>query len=96
MTRGNPADIDQLLKAYRERGELTRRAFCEKQGISLCTIDYYLRRQTKPAEKRSRLARVELRTPEQPERFALYLGNGRRIECSEAGLAQLIRTAEAI
>jgi transcriptional regulator with XRE-family HTH domain len=96
MTRRSTADVDQLVKAYRERGDLTRHAFCEKQGISLCTIDYYLRHQKKPAEKRARLARVELRTPERPERFALILSSGRRIECSEGGLAQLIRTAEAI
>ena len=96
MTRRTTADVDQLLRAYRERGELTRRAFCEKQGISLSTIDYYLRRRPQSAEKRTRLARVELKTPEQAARFALILGSGRRIECSEAGLAQLIRIAEAV
>jgi transcriptional regulator with XRE-family HTH domain len=96
MTRRSTAEIDQLIKAYRERGDLTRRAFCEKQGISLSTIDYYLRRHTKPTEKSARLARVELRAPEEPGRFALILENGRRVECNEAGLAQLIRTAEAM
>ena len=96
MTRRSGADIEQLVEAYRGRGELTRRAFCEKQGIPLATLDYYLRRYGKPAAKRVRLARVEVKPSEAPARFALILANGRRIECGEAGLTQLIRTAEAM
>ena len=95
MTRRSQADIEQLLQAYRERGDLTRHAFCEKQGISLSTVDYYLRRYGKPAKPRYGW-RVKLEPTEAPHRFVLILGNGRRIECGEAGLAQLIRAAEAM
>jgi hypothetical protein len=42
------------------------------------------------------MARVKLEPTEVPHRFVLILGNGRRIECGEAGLAQLIRAAEAM
>jgi hypothetical protein len=96
MTRRSQADIEQLLQAYRERGDLTRHAFCEKQGISLSTIDYYLRRYGKLAKPQVRMARVKLEPAEAPNRFALILGNRRRIECGEAGLTQLIRAAEAM
>jgi hypothetical protein len=96
MSRRSTTEIEQLLQGYRDRGELTRRAFCEKQGISLATLDYYLRRSRKHGKKGVRLARVELTPPEARERFALILTNGRRVECGAAGLAELIRTAEAI
>lgn len=96
MTRRSQADIEQLLQAYRERDDLTRHAFCEKQGISLSTVDYYLRRYGKPAKPQVRMARVKLEPTEEPHRFVLILSNGRRIECGEAGVAQLIRAAEAM
>jgi hypothetical protein len=87
-------EINQLIKGYRQRGELTRRAFCESQGISLPTLDYYLRRYGRPVEATVRLAKVEVEVASTAERFSLVLANGRRIECGEAGLEQLIRIAE--
>jgi len=96
MTRRSQADVEQLLRAYRERGDLTRGAFCQKQGISLSTVDYYLRRYGKPAKTQVRMARVKLEPTEGADRFVLILGNGRRIECGEAGLVRLIRAAEAM
>ena len=88
-------EIEQLLKGYRGRGEMTRRAYCESQGITLSGLDYYLRRYSKPA---ARLAKVTVKPAlaEPAARFTLLLGNGRRIECGETELARLIRLAEAM
>ena len=94
MGRRSRTDIEQILEAYGKRGKLTRRAFCEQQGISLSALDYYWRRYGKPAA-RVRLARVRVEGQEEAEPFVLRLANGRRIECGEAGLAQLIRIAES-
>ena len=87
------AEIEQLLEAYRQRGEQTRQAFCEQRGISSSALDYYWRRYGKPAVK-VRLARVRVEG-QAGQPFALRLSNGRRIECGEAALAQLIRIAES-
>jgi len=93
MGRRSKAEIEQILEAYRKRGKLTRRAYCEQQGISASALDYYLRRYDKPAA-RVRLARV--RVEQEPDAtFVLRLANGRRIECGQAALAQLIRIAES-
>jgi hypothetical protein len=93
MTRG---EIDKLLKAYRERGELTRREFCERRGMTPTMLDYYLRRYGKRVEPVVKLARVEITPAEAPARFTLLLANGRRVECGAAELAQLLRTAEQL
>ena len=94
MTRG---EIDKLLKAYRERGELTRREFCERRGMTLTGLDYYLRRYGKRSEPSVKLARVKI-TPAEPwaSRYTLVLANGRRVECGATELAQLIRAAEEV
>jgi hypothetical protein len=61
---------------------------------ALTNFGYYLRRYSQ--QPAMRLARIELdAAPEHSGRFALVLGNGRRIECAEAELAALIWTAEA-
>ena len=85
-------EIEQLLKDYRERGEMTLRAFCESRGVSSSTLSYYARRF---GQRTTRLARVKVTAPaETLGRFSLVLGNGRHIECGEAELAELIRVAE--
>jgi len=85
--------IDELLRRYGSRGEMTRHAFCEAEGIPRSTLGYYLLRRARPAV---RLARVKV--AEEPTavagRFALILANGRRIECGAAELPQLISVAE--
>ena len=88
-------EIEELVNGYRRRGEMTRRAYCESQGITLSGLDYYLRRYSRPA---TRLAKVSVKPAlvEPSGRFTLMLGNGRRIECGEAELAGLIRIAEAM
>ena len=88
--------IEDLIAQYRNRGDLTRRAFCEKSGITLATLDYYLRRYGNTPGKLapSPLARVEVKTLAGAGRFALVLANGRRIECEEAELGALIRIGE--
>jgi hypothetical protein len=93
MARATVDQIEQLLKQYRERGNMTRRGFCESQGISLSMLDYYLRRYGKSETASVKLARVEIQA-ERTGRIALVLANGRRIECGEEHLSQLIRAAE--
>ena len=94
MTRKRtPEEIQELLKQYRERGTVTRRAFCEQHGLSTSMLDYYVQRQSKPP---ARLAQVRLAEDGSSTRFALVLGNGRRIECGEPGLKGLIRAAQEV
>jgi hypothetical protein len=83
-------EIDEVLRNYRDRGNMTRQAFCEKHGIGRSTLGYYLRRHRSGD---TGLARVELMPP-MPGGYALVLANGRRIECGTGDLAELIRIAE--
>ena len=72
----------ELVEAYRS-GDLTRRAFSERAGIAVSTLDYYLRRENEGLKKMQRLLPVvvtvkseEIKVPE----LAVVLGNGRRVE----------------
>ena len=108
-SRRSEQEIEQLLRGFKPSG-LTRRQYCEQQGIAVTTFDYYRRsRQAKKKERRSStpLVKVELTKPvhvsgplpEQPAGFTLVLANSRRIESnwfySEQELARLIRIVEA-
>jgi hypothetical protein len=88
--------IEQLIRSYHDRGAVTRRAFCEAHQLSASTLDYYLRRHRRSKPQKARFVEVKVKR-EQPSggMFALVLTNGRRIECRQAELAQLIRTAES-
>lgn len=83
----------ELVAGYEESG-LTRRAYCEKRGISLTTLDYY-RRRRKPSKG---LVAVEVAGSTTGSTMTVLLQNGRRIEVSgdfaEAELARLLRTVE--
>ena len=87
------AEITDLLERFRRSG-LTRIAFCQQTGTALSTLGRYLNQR----RKRPRLIQVSLEPAPEPGHggFVLVLRNGRRIECGEAGLAQLIRAAEAV
>lgn len=82
-----------MCAGYEESG-LTRRAYCERRGIALTTLDYYRRR------GKTMAGLVAVRREEVPARstMTVVVGNGRRIEVSgdfeEAGLARLLRTVE--
>ena len=89
--RRTAEEIKELLASYRARGEMTRKQFCESQGIPLATLDYYLRRYGGTSES---LVKVDVQ-PAGEARFALVLDNGLRIECEAAGLPALVRIAEA-
>lgn len=96
-TRRSAEEIQRLLDEYRQGSE-GRAEFCQRQGIPVTSLDYYLRRDALKA--RPRLARVKLTAPTgQAANFALVLRNGRRIESGwnfrDADLARLIRVAEA-
>jgi hypothetical protein len=73
---------------------MTRRAFCEAEGVSVSLLGYYLRQRVTPDGVR--LARVKVTKEESssPARYALILANGRRIECGPTELAHLIDAAE--
>ena len=100
MARAATAErIEQLLKDYRNRGEMTRRAFCESRGMSSSMLDYYLRRYGRGAKREpARLVRVNVEQAHASGTFAVVLANGRRIESpwtfSDAELSRLIRIAE--
>ena len=72
----------ELVEAYRS-GDLGRRAFCERAGIAVTTLDYYLRRDSERLRKKQRLLPVVVTVePEEskvPE-IAVVVGNGRRVE----------------
>jgi hypothetical protein len=103
MTQRTIEQIRELVKQYRERGEMTRRAFCESRGISLSMLDYYLRRYgksaTAPAAKLVKVKVEPAAAAAVPGLFTLVLRNGRRIESAwtfaDAELARLIRVVEA-
>jgi hypothetical protein len=83
-------EVAELLKRYEDRGNVTRRAFCQSEGVGVSTLGYYLRQQaTQPV----RLARVRISSTS-AGRFRLVLANGRRIECGAAELPHLISAAE--
>ena len=94
MGHRGQAEIRELLEAYGKRGNQTRAAFCEQRGVSITTLDYYQRRYGKQSPARVRLKRVEVKPEPGTAMFTLRLANGRRIECGEAALAQMIRIAE--
>ena len=97
-TRRSPEEIHTLLEGYRQRVG-TRSEYCRLHGITVHTLDYYLRRY---ATSKPRFARVKLTAPaavDPTAAFTLVLRNGRRIESAwtfrDADLARLIRLAEA-
>jgi hypothetical protein len=72
----------ELVEAYRS-GDLGRRAFCDRAGIAVTTLDYYLRRENERLRKKQRLLPVvvtvkpeEIQAPE----IAVVARNGRRVE----------------
>ncbi len=72
----------ELVEPYR-RSVLGRRAFCERAGISVTTLDSYLRRDSERLRKKQRLLPVVVTLePEEskvPE-LTVVASNGRRVE----------------
>ncbi len=94
--RRSPEEIEELLVDYRA-SKMTQAEYCQKVRVGKSTLDRYVRRQ----RNGQRLVRVSLDAAgKQDGGFVLVLGNGRRIESDwkfgEAGLARLIRVAEAV
>ena len=97
-------EIEHLLEGYKKSG-LTRRQYCEQQGIPLTTLDYYHRthaKQTASKPPSPGLIKVTVKASagEESIGFTLMLGNGRSIVCAwgyeEAQLVRLIRITEAV
>jgi hypothetical protein len=88
-------EVAELLQRYDDRGNVTRRAFCQSEGVGVSTLGYYLRRQATPSVH---LARVKITSDSATGagRFHLVLANGRRIECGLAELPHLISAAERV
>ena len=88
-------EVAELLRRYDDRGSVTRRAFCQSQGVGVSTLGYYLRRQAAPSV---RLAQVKITSDAATSagRFQLVLANGRRIECGIGDLPHLISAAERV
>lgn len=104
MKKRTAEEVEQLLKRYEESG-LSRQEYCRREGIPVTTLDYYRQRSSRKAAARrasSGLIKVKLEAAPAEARsvFALVLANGRRIESGwnfgEAGMARLIRIAEAV
>ncbi len=99
MARGATAEqIEQLLRDYRNRGQMTRRAFCESRGMSPSMLDYYVRRYGRESNQPQKLVRVEVEAASPAGAFSIVLANGRRIESgwnfADGELARLIRVVE--
>ena len=92
-TKRTSEEVEELLQRYHRRGSVTRRVFCEGEGVSLSLLGYYLRRR---ASATLGLARVEVQeqVSARAGRYTLVLANGRRIERGPAELAHLIDAAE--
>lgn len=88
-------EVAELLRRYDDRGNVTRRAFCQSHGVGVSTLGYYLRQQRPPSV---RLTRVKITSDSASDagRFQLVLANGRRIECGLAELPHLIGAAERV
>lgn len=96
MTKNTGAtkeQIEAILERFKQSG-LTRKQYCEREGMTLYMLDYYHRRLQKlrqrecraegSSKSKPRIARVEVvgetSTAANPTGFALTLANGRRIE----------------
>ena len=72
----------ELVEAY-HGGDLSRRAFSERAGIAVSTLDYYLRRESERLRKKQRLLPVVVTVKPEESKVAeisVVLGNGRRVE----------------
>ena len=97
-----------MLTEY-EQGSLTKRQYCEQQGVPLSTFDYHWQRRRKKQQlalSDQQLVEVKLESERsglddtKAKGFTLLLAKGRRIEIdwrySEQDLARLIRIVEAV
>jgi hypothetical protein len=88
-------EVAELLRRYEDRGNVTRRAFCQREGVGVSTLGYHLRRQTTSFVRLTRV-KVSSESASEAGRFHLVLANGRRIECGLAELPHLIGAAERV
>lgn len=59
---------------------LTRKAYCQELGISVTTLDYYLRRENERARKQAGLRPVALTPSVAGSPLTLILSDGLRLE----------------
>jgi len=102
MAKSGGVDSDRLVVDY-ERSGLTRREYCEREGIAITTLDYHQRRRRMKRAAANLVPVMVTAVPAGEVRdrgFALVLSNGRRIESGwnfdDEELARLIRIAGAV
>ena len=87
-------EIRRVVEGFAKSG-MTRREYCAQHGVAVTTLDYWRRARS---QRKPRLVRVRVESPQPGIGFALMLANGRRIESSwsfdEADLKKLIRVLE--
>ena len=105
-TKRSSEEIKQLLSGYEQSG-LSRRQYCEQQGVAITTFDYYRQRHRKgprASQRATPLVRVKLKdsaplNADERRGFTIVLAKGRRIEgnwsYNEQDLTGLIRVVEA-
>jgi hypothetical protein len=69
----------ELVAEYRASG-LTRKTFCQAMGISVCTLDYHVRRENQQERKQAKLLPVEFAPSSSPSPLTLVFGSGVRLE----------------
>jgi len=98
---GRKAEEVEKIVADFERSGLSRREYCERNGIALPTLDWY-RRRVQASRNAANLVPVKIKTAppangSAKDGFTLTLVNGCRIETGwnfdESHLTQLIRIA---
>lgn len=103
--RWSQAEAEQLVAEYEASG-LSRRAFCEKHGLSLSTLDWLRKKRQAGVEGGGRLVAVELCGRNQAtgsgrnSGLVVALARGRRIEIGRGfdanTLQQVMRVLEQI
>lgn len=99
MAKRSAEEQRKLVAMYRDRGAMTRSAFCEQHQLNPSTLDFWVRK-FRHARPSGRLVAVKLQQAGALSgSFSLMLANGRRIETnwqfSESDLVRLIRIAES-
>lgn len=77
--RRSPAEWAGIVEEYQQSGK-KRTVFCVERGVSVKTLDYYLRKQRVAVQAPPRLLPVELvSSPGNDSMLRVELANGRRI-----------------
>jgi len=83
----------EVVSGYRGSG-LSRKAYCQKMGIAVTTLDYYLRRENGREREQARVLPVVMEGAKGAKPLTLILRDGLRLEVAadfdEAALRRLL------